>query len=45
MTGAGKALSGKGKLKVEGILESAGVVMVMVVMVVNSSIWFRSMAP
>lgn len=39
----GKALSGKGKLKVEGILEITGVVMV--VMVVNSSVWFRSMAP
>lgn len=38
--GVGKALSGKGKLKVEGILEITGVVMV-----VNSSVWFRSMAP
>lgn len=37
--GEGKALSGKGKLKVEGILEIAGVVLV------NSSIWFGSMAP
>lgn len=42
MTGIGKALSGKGKLKVEGILETAEVVMVVVM--VNSSIWFRSMA-
>ena len=43
VTGVGKALSGKGKLKVEGIFEMAEVVMVVVM--VNSSVWFRSMAP
>ena len=43
VTEVGKALSGKGKLKVEGIFEMAEVVMVVVM--VNSSVWFRSMAP